>query len=174
MAWKSKTKEVVAPEVPMKERLQTTIKSLESQLKTSVSARDKARSNLHSWEERVAYAQDMISGTDDPDALEALGILEAQAKEYVAIYETASTEDNGYIVSLETQLGKLKETLASLDLIEKKKELNEHLRSISSGMTAQNSAKALTQASGTAESREIDSLIHTAKALIELKSDKVS
>lgn len=174
MAWKSKTKEIVAPEIPMKERLQTTISSLEEQMKASVTARDKAKSNLQSWNERVAYAQDMISGTDDADALEALGILEAQAKEYVSIYEKSSTEDDGYIVSLSTQLEKLKDTLSSLDLIEKKKELNEHLRSISSGMTAQNSAKALTQASGTAESREIDSLIHTAKALIELKSDKVS
>lgn len=174
MVWKNKTKEVVSSEVPMKERLKTTINSLEEQLKTTTSARDAAKSNLNSWNERVAYAQDMISGTDDPDALEALGILEAQAKEYVGVYESASTEDNGYISSLETQLGKLKETLSSLDLIEKKKELNAHLRSISSGVTAASASKALTQSSGTAESREIDNLIHTAKALIELKSDKVS
>lgn len=172
MAWKSKTKEIASAEIPMKERLQATISSLDEQLKASVTSRSTALVNLQSWNDRVAYAQEMIAGTDDPDALEALGILEAQAKGYVSLYETSSTEDDGYIASLETQLAKLKETLSSLDLIEKKKELNEHLRSISSGMTAKSSAKDLTQASGTAESREIDNLIHTAKALIELKSDK--
>lgn len=174
MARKSKAVEAVDSSVPMKERLQKTITSVESQLHTSRETRKTAQTNEKSWKDRVAYAEDMIAGTDDPDALEALGILKSQAEEYHALYSGTSGEDNEYITSLEIQLSKLKATLASLDLIEKKRELNEHLRSISSGKTVPDANKAVAVNSGTAESREIDSLIHTAKALIELKSDKTA
>lgn len=174
MARKNKVAESVDSSVPMKERLQKTITSVESQLHSSRATRTSAQKNEKEWNQRVLYAQDMIAGTDDPDALEALGILKAQAEEYHALYSGTSNEDNEYIASLESQLAKLKATLSSLDLIEKKRELNEHLRSISSGTAIPGSTKALAQTSGTAESREIDSLIHTAKALIELKSDKTT
>jgi predicted nucleic acid-binding Zn-ribbon protein len=174
MARKNKTKDAVDSAVPMKERLEKTISSIETQLKASQEAQDQAKSNEKAWQERVLYAQDMIAGTDEPDALEALGILEAQAKEYLAVYSAAAVEDNDYIVSLEDQLRKLKSTLSSLDLIEKKRELTEHLRSISSSHAVARATKEIASTMGTTESREIDSIIHTAQALIELKSAKVA
>lgn len=171
MARKNKIVEAPA-ETPIKERLLETIKSLEERLSTSRTTQREARKNEREWKERVAYARELLEGTKDPDAIEAITILKSQAEEYHAIYTKSSTEDNDYIASIEDQLSKLRKSLETLDLMEKKKELTEHLRSIAS----KGSIAAIPQgeSSGTVESREIDSLIHTAQALVELRGDKAA
>ena len=113
----------------------------------------------------------MIEGTEDPDALEALQILKAQANDYVDIYTGTVSELSSYIKSVNTQLDELEKAFKSLELMERKREINEHLRSISSERVL-NSLGSDAGYEGTVESREVVHLIHTAQALVELRSGK--
>lgn len=173
MARNKKAVEQVDFAVSTKERLETTIASVKTQLEASRQTKDTATTNANEWKSRVEYATEMIESTDEPDAIEALEILKAQAESYYETYSTAAVADDDYIGSLSLQLEKLQKTLASLDLIDKKKELTEHLRSIASGMNNP-SAKAISQKPDHSEAREIESLILTANALIEVKTGKAA
>lgn len=168
-----KTKSLQVPKSSIKEELSKTIDSLDAQRSEVQDQNNHFTILLSKWKERVTTAQDMIAGTEDPDALEALQILKAQAEDYVGIYTGTVSELSSYIKSVNTQLDELEKAFKSLEVMERKREINEHLRSISSERVL-NSLGESAGYEGTVESREVVQLIHTAQALVELRSGKSS
>lgn len=168
-----KTKTVTSPKVSIKDELSQTIDSLDTQRSEAESQKSHFAVLLSKWKERVETAQDMIAGTEDPDALDALRILEAQAADYVDIYSGTVSELSAYIQSVNTQLDELEKAFKSLEVMERKREINEHLRNISSERVLKSLGESAGY-EGTEESREVVKLIHTAQALVELRSGKPS
>lgn len=166
----AKTKTLSA-KTSIKEELSKTIDSLDAQRSEAQDQNRYFEALLFKWGERANYAKDLIAGTEDPDALEALQILKAQAEDYVGIYTGTVSELTSYIDSVNAQLKELEKAFKSLELMERKREINEHLRSISSERVL-NSLGESAGYEGTVESREVVQLIHTAQALVELRSGK--
>lgn len=166
-----KTKALSTPKLSIKDELSKTIDSLDAQRSEAQAQATHFTILLSKWKERVSLAKDMIEGTEDPDALEALRILEAQAMDYVDIYTGTVAELNSYLKKVNDQLDDLEKAFKSLEVMERKREINEHLRSIASERVL-NSLGESAGYEGTVESREVVKLIHTAKALVELRSGK--
>lgn len=168
-----KTKALSTPKPSIKDELSKTIDSLDTQRSEAQDQNRHFTALLSNWKERASLAKDMIEGTEDPDALEALRILEAQAMDYVDIYTGTVAELTAYIKQVNEQLDELEKAFKSLEVVERKREINEHLRSIASERVL-NSLGESAGYEGTVESREVVKLIHTAKALVELRSGKTS
>lgn len=165
------TTAVASTALPIKDQLRETINSMDEKISESEAVKKSNQNDRSQWEDRILYAQDLINGTNDPDALEALHLLKAQAEEYFGLYNDALTEDDDYLDSLREKRDTLKASYETLEMVDRKKELTEHLRGISSERVLK-SVEARQR--DEAQNRNINQLIHTAQALIELKSPEKS
>ncbi|MBC9706876.1 MAG: hypothetical protein H9W81_18460 [Enterococcus sp.] len=156
----------------MRSQLISNSKTIETELDRVTGIHSKTEETVTGWEVRVAKVNRYIDATTDSEALEALNILKAQAENFLEEAKLARTDDKDYVLSLKQNKEKIAAALNSLEAMEKKEALHQHLRSVAEGLNN----KALTSNEKSIAAiqddklNDIRRLIHTTEALIEIRS----
>lgn len=154
----------------MKASLEETKSQLEKEIKSQRKQEKENTAVAESWLARFWTARkSMVEAKDKPEALEAISILAAQAKQYAIAYAKLATSHQEKLPALEEQLSKISEAIVKIETLEKTSLLNQQLRRISSTVDM----TGIQEATHEIDNREVSLLIHTATALIELNADKV-
>lgn len=155
----------------MKTQLKTNRETIQTELARVKSVRQKNEKDVQEWENRVQKASRYIKATTNPDALEALEILKAQAESFLEEAKMSKQDDSDYVLSLEENKAKITAALDNLESMEKKEALNKHLQNVAEGLNSKSLERKLDgPVIQDDKLNEIRRLIHTTEALVEIRS----
>lgn len=172
VALKQKNTSVVSasasPTGEIKETIQATLTEITVVHRDNIAHAKDLSSLIESWNERISLVGRKIEDArkSNPEALYSLEVMQDQAKRYALGYSEKLKEEQEYGLKIEQSIPQLTTVLRQLEAIEKVSLLDEKLQKITAGTDI---AEGRLQVFNT---REIQSLIHTAHALVELKKEK--
>ena len=156
----------------MKSQLKANRETIQSELDRISTLRQKSNNAISGWKSRVQRAKRYIDVAEDPEAIEALEILKAQAENFLEEAEQSKMDDTEYVSSLETNRAKIDSALKNLDDMEKKEALNKHLQNVAQGLNSKSlEHKVTSPAIQNDKINDIRRLIHTTEALVEIRSN---
>lgn len=152
----------------IKDQIQVTLSDVQATRQENQNRLRNLRSLISSWEENLTLVSRKIADAkaSKPDAVHSLEVLEDQAKRYVLGYAKQLEDEEAYGTELEGSIPKLTATLRQLEAIDKVTLLDEKLQKLTAGTDIANDRLAITN------TRDIQVLLHTAQALVELKKGK--
>lgn len=158
----------VAGKTVIKDQIQATLNDVEATHKSNQERANNLRSLIKSWDASAALAAAKIEDAkkSNPDAVYSLEVLEDQAKRYSLSYAMQLQEEEEYGKQIEESIPKLTTTLRQLEAIDKVSLLDAKLQKITAGTDIADNRLAITN------TRDIQVLLHTAQALVELKKGK--
>lgn len=152
----------------IKAQIQETLVDVEQTHYESLERSRNLKSLIASWAQNLELVQKKIADAkvNTPDAVYSLEVLEDQAKRYSLGYEKQLEEEEAYDAEIEKSIPKLTATLRQLEAIDKVTLLDEKLQKLTAGTDIATDRLAVTN------TRDIQVLLHTAQALVELKKGK--
>lgn len=158
----------ISPTGEIKENIQVTLKEITVAHRDNIARVKDLTSIIESWNARVSLVGRKIEDArkSNPEAIYSLEVMEDQAKRYALGYTEKLKEEREYGLKIEQSIPQLTTVLRQLEAIEKVSLLDEKLQKITAGTDI---AEGRLQVFNT---REIQTLIHTAHALVELKKEK--
>lgn len=163
----SKQKGLIATPA-IKEQIQTTLSDVETTHQENIVRSKNLRSLISSWNSRIALVAKKIEDAkeNNPDALYSLEVLQDQAQRYALGYAKQLEDEDEYRLAVEKSIPQLTATLRQLEAIDKVSLLDAKLQKITAGTDIANDRLPVTN------TRDIQILLHTAQALVELKKGK--
>lgn len=156
----------------MKSQLHTNRDTIQSELDRIAVLRRQTADSIEGWENRVTKAKSYLKATDNPEALEALEILKAQAENFLEDAKQGMIDDTEYVSSLEQNRTKIDAALKNLEDMEKKEALNKHLQSVAEGLNSKALDRRISApAIQDDKINDIRRLIHTTEALVEIRAN---
>lgn len=152
----------------IKEQIEATLGEVTASHRETLARAKELTSLIEAWNERIKIAKQKIDFAQKnmPDAVYSFEVLHDQAKRYTLGYTEQLQEEEAYSLKIEESIPKLTAVLRQLESIEKVSLLDEKLQKITAGT---NIAEGRLQVTNT---REVQTLLHTAQALVELKKGK--
>lgn len=124
----------------------------------------------NNWDERVGRVSKLLFLAKTDEAKEDLSVMRKQAKDYQTHFTTLAVQEAEYKNSLATQYETVKKALDRFATMDRRLHLAEEIRRMSAGLGEPSSdSKDITN---NIDLREIEHLIHTSIALLELKEQK--
>lgn len=147
------------------------VNKLESDLISALEIANKAESsssNLSdSWIQRASKAKDMLDRAETPEARQAMEVLEAKASRFSEFYHQICLRDQEQRDEIQKSLSKIRLAQKQLTAVEKTQALDVTLRKMAED------ANITLDESPSLDHREISRVIHSAQALVELKTGKL-
>lgn len=147
------------------------INSLEIELKESLVEREAAEveaSTLStSWTQRAARAKNMIPLAETDEGRQAMEVLEAKASRFADFYGQLYQRNKEKTTEIRESLGKIYTAKKQLQAVEKTQALDATLSKMAS------EANIVIDDSPTLDHREISRVIHSAQALVEIKTGRL-
>lgn len=144
------------------------INTLETELKKSLSEREAAEAESSSlsvsWNQRAARAKGMIPLAETDEGRQAMEVLEAKASRFADFYRQLYEREKAKTDEVRESLGKIHLAQKQLQAVEKTQALDATLSKMAS------EANIVIDDSPTLDHREISRVIHSAQALVELKT----
>lgn len=157
-----------SPTGEIKETIQATLTEITLAHSDNIARAKDLSSLIESWNDRITLVGKKLADArkNNPEAVYSLEVMQDQAKRYALGYVKKLEEEHEYGLKIEQSIPQLTTVLRQLEAIEKVSLLDEKLQKITAGTGI---ADGRLQVFNT---REIQSLIHTANALVELKKEK--
>lgn len=147
------------------------VNSLEAELIQSLesfaSAEKKSSDLFASWNERSGKAALMKERAETPEALQAMDVLSVKASRFADFYKQLSARDQEKCEEVRTSLKNIRLVQKQLIAVEKTQALDATLRKMA------DDANIVIDASPSLDHREISRVIHSAQALVELKTGRL-
>lgn len=152
----------------IKDQIQATLSDVEVTHRENIERSTNLKSLIASWESRVVLVTKKIEDArkNNPDAVYSLEVLQDQAQRYSLGYAKQLQDEEAYGIEVEKSIPQLTSTLRQLEAIDKVSLLDLKLQKVTAGTDIANDRLQITN------TREIQVLLHTAQALVELKKGK--
>lgn len=161
-------KEAPSGKSAIRTQIESTLTDVQATHQESLNRIQNLTSLIVSWNDNVSLVAKKIEDAKEnaPEAVYALEVLEDQAKRYALGYENQLKEEEAYGDDISKNIPKLTATLRQLEAIDKVTLLDEKLQKLTAGTDIANDRLKITN------TRDIQVLLHTAQALVELKKGK--
>lgn len=147
------------------------VNNLEAELISALEIATKAEKNSSSlstsWGERSTRAEAMIECAETPEARQAMEVLSAKASRFSDFYNQLCTKDQEQCKEIQKSLSKIRRAQKQLTAVEKTQALDVTLRKMAEA------ANIIIDDSPSLDHREISRVIHSAQALVELKTGRL-
>lgn len=147
------------------------INSLETELKKSLGGHESAEATSSSlatsWNERASRAKEMIPLAETEEGRQAMEVLEAKASRFADFYRQIHDRDKAKTDEVKASLQKIRVAQKQLQAVEKTQALDATL----SRMAAEENI--VIDDSPSLDHREISRVIHSAQALVEIKTGRL-
>lgn len=152
----------------IKEQIQATLADVQETHKENLKRSKDLESLIASWQSRIVLASKKIADAkkNNPDAVYSLEVLKDQAERYALGYTKQLEDEKEYRAAVEKSIPQLNTTLRQLEAIDKVSLLDAKLQKVTAGTDIANDRLPVTN------TRDIQVLLHTAQALVELKKGK--
>lgn len=136
-------------------------------LEKATTAEGESSSLSSSWSTRAARAANMLPLAETEEARQAMEVLEVKASRFSDFYNQLSLRDKEQCAEIQESLKKIRVAKKQLTAVEKTQALDVTLRKMAED------ANITLEDSPNLDHREISRVIHSAQALVELKTGKV-
>lgn len=148
-----------------------TVSNLQDDLKSVLSVKTDAyrvtASSAKEWTERAEKAASMKERAVTPEGRQAMDVLSTKASGFAELYTKTAEKEQASLAEINDQLKKLEDVKMQLTAVEKTQALDITLQKMA------NEANISISATPGLDSKEITRIIHTAQALVELKTNKL-
>jgi hypothetical protein len=151
----------------IKKRLLDAHRTVSAAYNATQESLEKYSQDYVAWKSRATRVSRMIKLTKSADAIEDLNILLTQAKDYRDHFGDLKTQERRFSSSLLGQFNALKDAVQRFETMERRMALKKDLARLAGNKGVDSSSAGVS-----IDLREIDNIIHTAVALIELKEQK--
>jgi hypothetical protein len=140
---------------------------LVSALKKANTAESTSTSLSSEWDKRSEKAKSMLKLAETPEALQAMEVLAIKATRFSDFYRQVSEKDKSQSKEINESLAKIRMAQKQLTAVEKTQALDATLQKMAE------EANITLEDSPSLDHREISRVIHSAQALVELKTGRL-
>ena len=151
----------------IKDQIQKTLNEITATHKENFAREQDLHSLIRAWEERLKLVEKKIQAAkkSNPDAVHSLEVMKDQAHRYALSYQETMKQEREYAQKVEESIPKLTSVLRQLEAIDKVSLLDAKLQKMTAGTTIAEGRLEVTN------TRDLQALLHTAQALVELKKE---
>jgi ABC-type transporter Mla subunit MlaD len=152
----------------IKDQIQETLNEIKATHKQNIERDQDLNSLIEAWNERLKLVARKIQEAkkSTPDAVHSLEVMQDQAQRYVLSYKDTLKQEKEYAQKVSESIPQLTVVLRQLEAIDKVSLLDAKLQKITEGTNIAEGRLAVTN------TRDLQILLHTAQALVELKKGK--
>lgn len=158
------------PQTSIKDDLMNARRVVIKAYNASQAKRNGYDAELEQWQNRLIRVRRVLTFTKDEEAKKDLSVLQEQATEYRNHFRDLLNDEDSYFSSLHKQYKAIEAAVARFQLMETRQSLNEDLRQISGGL--RNSRAGGLEHEDSQDFQNVEKIIQTALALVELKEQK--
>lgn len=153
----------------IKNKLFTAYKTVQKATQESLVSLETHTKEYAEWKHRLLRVTRLIQLTKSQEAREDLQVLKEQAETFHKHFGEMKAKEKSFHDSLAKQLSSLQNAQQRFETMERRQELKKDI-----ALLAGNANAGSMGSTAKIDFREIENIIHTATALIELKEEKVS